>query len=87
MAAPLLSQVTLSTLIPFPARRVKRFAERLLICSASRERLSTPSAWTNRPAPPEPLGNMMQRLALRSPAAVLLVESVVADMLAELDRQ
>ncbi len=75
----------MSKLIPFPARRVQRFAERLLILTASCEMLSRPELWTHRPVPPEPLGNMLQRLALRRPAVVLLLENVVADMLERLD--
>ncbi len=71
--------------IPFPARRVRRFAERLLISSATRERLSKPT-WTNGPAR-EPLGNLLQRLALHRPVAVLLLESIVAEMLEQIDRQ
>jgi hypothetical protein len=73
-------------LIPFPARRVQRFAARLLICSASRERLSPPLMWTDRPVPPEPLGNMLQRLALERPRVVLLLENIVADMLTTIDQ-
>ena len=37
--------------------------------------------------PPEALGNMLQRLVHREPAVVLLLESVVAEILAELDRR
>lgn len=70
--------------IPFPARRVQRFAERLLISSATRDSLSKP-AWRNRPAAPEPLGNMLQRLALHRPVAVLLLESIVAEMLKQVE--
>jgi hypothetical protein len=76
----------LTKLIPFPARRVQRYAERLLIYSASKERLSAPPTWINRPVPPERLGNMLQRLQLRSPVTVLFLENVVAEVLAHLDR-
>jgi len=75
----------MAKLVPFPTRRVTRFAERLLVLSASRERLSKP-AWANRPVPSEPLGNMLQRLALQRPVAVLLLENIVAEMLAMIDR-
>jgi len=71
----------MTKLIPFPARRVRRFAVWLLVLSASRERLSRPVVWARRPVPPEPLGNMLQRLALQSPALVLLLENLVADLL------
>jgi len=74
-------------LIPFPARRVRRFAERLLSLSASPDQLRKPQLWIDRPVPPEPLGSMLQRLALHRPGLVLLFENVVADMLEELDRQ
>ncbi len=86
MADPLLPRPRLTNLIPFPARRVQRTAERLLILSASRETLSRPEAWTNRPVPPESLGNMLQTLQRRRPAAVLVFENVVAEMLDQLDR-
>jgi hypothetical protein len=75
----------MAKVVPFPTRRVVRFAERLLVLSASRERLSKP-AWANRPVPAEPLGNMLQRLALQRPVAVLLLENIVAEMLAMIDR-
>jgi len=74
----------MTKLIRFPAARVQRFAVWLLICSASRESLSRPVVWANRPVPPEPLGNLLQRLALLRPATVLLLENVVADMLEQI---
>ncbi len=64
---------------------MQHFAERLLILSASREALNTPKVWTNQPARREPLGNMLQRLALVRPVAVLVLENVVAEMLAHLE--
>lgn len=76
----------MTKVIPFPARRVRRFAASVLALTASREQLSKP-AWTNRPLPPEPLGNMLQRLALYRPELVSLFESVVAEMLAAIDRE
>lgn len=72
-------------LIRFPARRVQRSAEKMLILSASRAQLSRPASWPDRPVPTEPLGNMLQRLALKRPAAVLLLENLVADMLEKLE--
>jgi hypothetical protein len=77
----------MTKLIPFPAHRVTRLAERLLILSASRELLNPPKKWADRPVPPEPLGNLLQRLQLRAPAAVLLLQNVVAEMLALIERQ
>jgi hypothetical protein len=73
-------------LLPFPTRRVQSLAERLLIFGASRERLSKPIAWINRPVPPEPVGNMLQRLALLQPHTALLVENLIADLLAQAER-
>lgn len=77
----------MAKLVPFPTRRVTRLAERLLILSASRELLNPPKKWADRPVPPEPLGNMLQRLALQQPAAVLVLENIVAEMLATIERQ
>lgn len=37
--------------------------------------------------PPEALGNMLQRVALHRPALVLLLENIVADVLAQLDAE
>jgi len=71
-------------LLPFPRRTVQRLAVSVLLLTASRERLSRPEPWINRPRPSEPLGNMLQRLARKRPVAVLVLESIVADLL-ELD--
>lgn len=75
----------MTKLIRFPASGVQTFAVRLLILSASRESLSRPIHWINRPMPPELLGNMLQRLAVLRPATVLLLENIVADMLEHID--
>lgn len=75
-----------NTLIPFPAHRVQRAAEITLLLASSRRRLSKPVTWRDRPDPPEPLGNMVQRLALRNPSAVLVLESIVAEMLQILEQ-
>ena len=71
--------------IRFPARRVKTYAAWLLNYSASRDRLSKPHAWIDRPVPPEPLGNMLQRLALERPVLVLLLENIAAEILAQIE--
>lgn len=76
----------MAKLIPFPARRIRRTAELLLLLSASHETLSRPKIWTNRPVPRESLGNMLQRLMLRRPAAVLVLENIVAEMLNQIER-
>jgi len=73
------------TLIRFPARRVKTFAAWLLNSSACRTRLSKPTPWIARPIPSDPLGNMLQRLALLHPDAVLLLENIVADVLEQIE--
>jgi hypothetical protein len=74
----------MAKLIPFPARRVHRTAEIVLLLASSREMLCGPVPWSNRPATPEALGNMLQRLALVRPTALLVLESVVADILAQI---
>ena len=73
--------------IPFPARRIKQIADSVLILAshASREHLSRP-VWSNRPPPPEAFGNLIQRLALRSPGIALVLESVVVEILNQLDQ-
>lgn len=71
---------------PFPNRQVKRTADYVIALSASRDQLSRPRVWRNRPKPAEPLGNMLQRLALRRPQVVLVLENLVADILARTER-
>lgn len=71
-------------LVLFPANAIQHAADSLLALTASRERLSKPEVWPNRPTPPEPLGNMLQRLALKRPIAVLVLENLVADLLKQL---
>lgn len=74
-------------LLPFPTRRVlwtAQYVLRLSTSKASRKRLSKQAPWSNRSAPPEALGNMLQRLAHLQPAAVLVIESIVADILAQI---
>jgi len=72
------------TLLPFPARRVRQSATLLLNASRGCS-LTKPTPWRNRPEPPEALGNLLQRLVVLQPAAVLLIENVVAEMLAQLE--
>lgn len=77
----------MSKLLPFPADRVQRTAAyvlQLTASSASRANLDTPEPWANRPVPPEALGNMLQALVHLEPAVVLVIESIVADILAQL---
>lgn len=75
------------TLIPFPVRYVQHLTLSLLISSTSRTRLSKPNPWSDRPVPPEALGNMLQSLARRRPTLVLLLENIVADILTQLDAE
>jgi hypothetical protein len=77
----------MTKLVPFPTRLVKRSAASVLTLS---EQYARPNVdWSNRPAPPEQLGNMLQHLAHeRGPmgrAAVLVLENLVADILEQLE--
>lgn len=73
----------MAKLVPFPIRRVKQSAASVLTLS---ELYATSNVdWKNRPVPPEQLGNMLQRLARTRPAAVLVLENLVAELLAHLD--
>lgn len=76
----------MAKLIPFPARRLLRTSALVLNLAASWEITNKPDTWPNRPVPPERLGNMLQRLARKRPAAVLVLENLVADMLEQIDR-
>jgi hypothetical protein len=76
----------MAPVLRFPARRVKTYAAWLLNSTASRDQLSKPHAWIDRPVPPEPLGNMLQRLARERPVLVLLLENIAAELLAQLER-
>lgn len=46
----------------------------------------SPDLWTDLPASYEPLGSMLQRLAIVRPAVVVVLETLIADVLATLDR-
>jgi hypothetical protein len=70
-------------LLPFPAHRVRQTAETLV--AASRATLSKPHVWPDRPDPAA-IGNLLQRLIVLQPEAVLLVENVLADMVEILER-
>lgn len=71
-------------MIPFPFQHVQQSAASLLALTASHEKLKKPQVWVHHDPPPEPLGNMLQRLALRRPVMVLLIESIVAELLKQL---
>ena len=74
-------------MIPFPAQRVRRTVKRLLTLSAPYDLQNRPQVWLHRPVPPEALGAMLHRLAIERPLAVLLLENIAADLLAELARE
>jgi hypothetical protein len=74
----------MAKLVPFPTRLVRQSAASVLTLSELYERPNV--EWSNRPVPPEQLGNMLQHLAARRPAAVLVLENLVADLLDLTDR-
>lgn len=74
----------MAKVVPFPTRRVQRTAAYVLNLSARWARLNKPQLWTNRPEPPESLGNMLQHLLIVRPGAVLLIENLVAEILAQI---
>ncbi len=74
-----------ATLIPFPKRRLGRLADWMILQSKSREDLNRPQVWSDRPVPPDTLGNMLQRLVVLRPCVVLLIESTVAEILQRLE--
>lgn len=76
----------MNNLVPFPARRVKRTAAYLLKLSGSPALPNRPAVFVDQPHPPEALGNMLQRLAIQRPHAVLVFESLIAEMLAQLEQ-
>ena len=69
--------------LPYPARQIQQDAADALALTAIRERLSKPETWLNPPEPPERLGNMLQQLARKRPAAVVVLENLVAEMLVQ----
>lgn len=75
----------MAKLLPFPARRIQQTAAFMVQLSASPERFAKPRPWDNRPVPPEALGNLLQRLVVLQPEAILLIENLVAEMLAQIE--
>lgn len=77
----------MATLIPFHPRRnrSREAAAYVLALSARFERLNPGKSWL-RPAHPERLGNLLQVLIEKRPALVVAVESLVVEMLAQLDQ-
>jgi hypothetical protein len=74
----LLPQVKLPKLLRFRSRRIQRAATSLLI-SSKRYR-------SRKPYAPERLGNLLQHLVFARPEIVIVVEGLVAEMLAQVDR-
>jgi len=72
----------MAKLVPFPIAQVRRSAASVIKLSA---RCSKPTLWTDRPAPPEHLGNMLQHLTRAHPGVVLMLESIVAEVYQEVD--
>jgi len=75
----------MAKLLPFPARRIQQTAAFLLQLIASPARYEKPKPWANRPEPPEALGNLLQQLVVLQPEAILLIENLVAEMLAQIE--
>jgi len=82
---PLLPYTTLTMKTRYPARRIYTTASLVLKLADSyeRQRLSNP-AWRDRPNPPESFGNLLQQIALRKPVALLVFQSLAAEILAQL---
>lgn len=74
----------MAKLLPFPARRIQQTAAFMLQLSTSPGKFAKPKPWRNRPEPPEALGNLLQRLVVVQPEAVLLLENLIAEMLAQI---
>lgn len=76
----------MAKLIPFPFRQVRRFAMHVLSAASHMGGTHPPLKWRNRPVPPERMGNMLQRLAVVDPYTLLVLESIVAEVLKQIDR-
>jgi hypothetical protein len=85
--SPLLPYETLTKKARFPVRRFHTTAARVLTLADSYEkaRLSKPNAWHDRPEPPESLGNLLQQIARKKPVAILVFQSLAAEILALLE--
>jgi len=75
----------LAKLLPFPSQRIRQTAAFMLQLSTSPERFRKPRPWENRPDPPEALGNLLQHLVVLQPEAILLIENLVAEMIAQIE--
>lgn len=84
MAAPLLIEAPLTNVIPF-GTRTQRAAAYGLSLARRWQRVSKTQPWL-QPREPERLGNLLQRLTFDHPAAVLVIENLVAEMVAQIDK-
>lgn len=75
----------MAKLIPFRSRRqLREAAAYALALSARWQRLSKTKPWL-RPDQPERLGNLLQQLTAKRPAIVAVIESLVVEMLNQID--
>jgi hypothetical protein len=73
----------MAQVIPFP--RARDAAAYLLALSARWSRVSKEKPWL-RPREPERLGNLLQQLTVKRPAVVFVIESLVVEMLRQIDQ-
>jgi hypothetical protein len=71
-------------LIPFVPRRTREAAAYVLALSMRWSRLSKTQPWLHE-REPERLGNLLQRLIDERPAVVFVIESLVAEMVRQID--
>lgn len=77
----------MAKVIPFRSRRHRHEAAAYWLALSGRyERLSVSKPWLH-PRQPERLGNLLQRLAFARPSVVFVIENLVAEIVAELDRE
>jgi hypothetical protein len=77
----------LGKLIFFPGARIHESAAYTLSLTARWERLSHTKPWSHPLERPERLGNLLQVLVGKRPAAVLILELIVIDMLEIIERR
>jgi len=74
----------MAKLIPFRTRRnCQEAAAYWLALSLRYERASKAKPW--RHARPEQLGNLLQQLVAKRPALLVVIESIVVEMLAQIE--
>jgi hypothetical protein len=71
-------------LIAFSPRRTREAAAYVLALSRRWSRLSKTQPWRHA-REPERLGNLLQRLIDEQPAVVFVIESLVAEMVRQID--